>query len=38
MELVLELMVFGRINLLPGIFIIDASICSRTEGLESKEE
>jgi hypothetical protein len=31
-------MILGKISLLPGALIIDASIVFRTKGLESKEE
>jgi hypothetical protein len=38
MEFAWGLVVLGKISLLPGALIIDASICFRTKGLESKEE
>ena len=37
-EFVWGLMILGKISLLPGALIIDASIVFRTKGLESKEE
>jgi len=37
-EFVWGLMILGKISLLPGAFIIGASIVFRTKGLESKKE